>query len=88
MKKTWIPAMVLFLGGFLEAAQEKDLEIWEEFVTLLENNQMTVERIKGEYAPNEQLLEWNKAIKSRNSYEEMVSDPEIFRVENKVTQFL
>jgi hypothetical protein len=84
MKKIWTLATLLFFGCVLHAAQENDLEIWKEFVALLENNQMTVEKIRGEYTPNEQLLEWIKQIKNQNTFEEMISNPEVFRVGNKV----
>jgi hypothetical protein len=84
MKKLCILIAFLHFGGFFLAAQENDLKIWKEFVTLLENKQMSVEKIKGEYVANEQLLEWIEAIKGRNTFEDMISNPEIFRVESKV----
>jgi hypothetical protein len=87
MKKISILIMLLYLGlnlsGLLYSGQENDLKIWQEFVTLLHNDQMTVAKIKGEYASDERLLEFINSIKSRHSYKEMISDPEIFRVENK-----
>lgn len=84
MKKICTLIAFLYLGGLLLAAQENDLKIWKEFVTLLENKQMSVKKIKGQYVANEQLLEWIKAIKGRNTLEEMIFNPEIFRVENKI----
>ncbi|MFC2156449.1 hypothetical protein ACFLT9_01300 [Acidobacteriota bacterium] len=84
MKYIKVIFSLLILGSFLFAAQGNDLEIWEEFVNLLENKKMTVEKIKGEYAADEQLLEWITGIKSRNDMEEMILEPEVFRVENKV----
>ena len=84
MKNIKVIFVLLILGSLLFAVQENDLKIWEEFVTLLDNEQMSVDKIKGEYTANEQLLEWITGIKSRNALEEMILEPEIFRVENKV----
>ena len=84
MKKIVMVFTLFIFTTLLFSSMGNDIKIWEEFVTLLEKKEMTTDKIKGEYVADEQLLEWIVGIKGRNTFEEMVSDPEIFRVGDKV----
>ncbi|MCK4338303.1 MAG: hypothetical protein KAX11_10175 [Candidatus Aminicenantes bacterium] len=84
MKKIIILVFIFILGsfGFLSAVNGPTL--WKEFVTSLYKNEMSLEQIKSSIATKEQLMEWLNIMKSRHTFEEMISDPEIFVVENKI----
>jgi len=84
LKKATLVLNVFVFVLILSAHVSNEESIWEEFVTSLYNNTLTLEQIKSPYAAKEQLMEWLDIIKSRHAFDEMITPPDIHKVDNKV----
>ena len=76
---------LIFLLASNFAGHQDELKIWKEFVTVLMNNQMTLERIRPfEEAWKNTILGWLNMIKEKVPKKELEAEPEFRRIGNKV----
>lgn len=76
-----------FLGLHISnfASNQNELKIWKEFVQVLLNNEITLEKIRpSNDAWKKTIMGWLTNIKNKASIKELEVEPEIFRVGKKV----
>ena len=72
-------------GGLNLFSQQSELEIWSDFVKVLIQGEITLDRIRPAHdAWKETMLGWLKQIKEYTKFAELPAEPEAFRVDNKV----
>jgi hypothetical protein len=78
-------ACLVFAGTFQLARAQNELKIWKDFVNMLKNNKMNLERIRPRGGSSkETLMGWLNSMKEKASLKELTAEPEFYHVENLV----